>query len=357
MQNARDTFHGCINMAPPRHQISHDIHTLKTEFLRALEAATTLEALEKVRVEFLGRKGRLGDLVGSLKDLSDEEKRSFGPELNALKAELHARFEAQREQLEKPASSFQKPLDVTAYDPGYHKGSLHPYTHVTTRVENIFMSMGFEIAEGPEIENEWANFEALNIPETHPARELTDTFWLTTPEKLLRTHTSTVQIRTMEKKRPPIAIVTPGRVFRHEATDASHDVMFLQCEGLLVDRNISMAHLFGTIQTFLRTFFEKEDIHIRTRPSFFPFVEPGVEFDMSCPFCESGCSTCKKTGFIEIAGAGLVHPRVLSACGIDPKIYSGFAFGMGLTRLVMMKNGIHDIRLLHENRLDFLRQF
>ncbi len=219
------------------------------------------------------------------------------------------------------------------------------------------MSMGFEIADGPEIETEYINFEALNIPADHPARDMQDTFWLDVPGMLLRTHTSSVQIHTMHKRTTPIAAVSLGRCYRNEATDATHDYVFMQCEGIFIDKNVSMAHLLGTMKAWLQAFFENKTIDIRIRPSFFPFVEPGVEVDCTCPFCTNGCSICKKTGWIELGGAGLIHPHVLKAGNIDPEIYSGFAFGFGLTRLVMLMYGIRDIRLLHEGSLEFLKQF
>lgn len=217
--------------------------------------------------------------------------------------------------------------------------------------------MGFEIIDGPELEEDFYNFEALNIPPDHPARDMQDTFWLTLPGRLMRTHTSSVEIHAMLKKKPPLAIVVPGRAYRNEATDASHDFQFMQLEGLLVDKNVSLSNLLATMKSFLQTFFERKDLTLRIRPGYFPFVEPGIEIDMSCPFCTQGCAVCKRTRWIEVAPAGLTHPAVLKACSIDPTEYSGFAFGMGLTRLVMLKYGITDIRLLHSNKVEFLQQF
>ncbi len=331
------------------------------EFNDALTSANSDESLEQVRVTFLGRHGQLTQLMGLLKDLSPEEKKLYGPQLNSIKQDVTADLETKKEKLlqqkiqqeEAKKASF----DVTAYKSGQYKGSLHPYTHVIQHITGIVTSMGFEIADGPEIETAAINFEALNIPESHPARDMHDTFWLDIPGMLLRTHTSTVQIHEMQQRKPPIAIIAPGRCYRHEATDASHDYMFMQCEGMVIDKNISMANLFATTQAFLQALFEKKDLTIRIRPGYFPFVEPGVEIDMSCPFCTTGCSTCKKTRWIEICGAGLIHPNVLNYCGIDPEQYSGFAFGFGLTRLVMLKYGIKDIRYLHEGKIDFLKQF
>lgn len=216
--------------------------------------------------------------------------------------------------------------------------------------------MGFEIAHGPELEDEKYNFEALNIPSDHPARDIHDTFWTTLPHRLLRTHTTNVQAHYLEQKNFPIAMAVLGRCFRHEATDASHDYMFYQCEGLVIDKNISMAHLLGLLETYLKALFGKE-LATRLRPSYFPFVEPGVEVDITCPFCSNGCSTCKRTGWIELGGAGLVHPNVLRFHGIDPKKWSGCAWGFGLTRLAMLMYGIPDIRLLHESKISFLSLF
>ena len=211
--------------------------------------------------------------------------------------------------------------------------------------------------DGPEIETDYYNFEALNIPQNHPARDMQDTFWIDVPGLVMRTHTSNVQVRTMELHNPPFAIIAHGRTFRNEATDASHDCMFRQLEGLVVSEDASIAQLIATMQLFLRSYFKKESIKVRCRPSYFPFVEPGIEIDMSCPFCSSGCSTCKHSTWIEVVGAGLVHPHVLKAGGIDAQKYAGFAFGFGLTRLVMIKYGIKDIRLLHNPQIEFLKQF
>lgn len=337
------------------------LHQIKQEFLTRLATITTEAELDALKVEFLGRKGKLADMMAALKNLSLEEKRTHGPALNTLKEELTQAFERKEQELihnkraeeARRAASF----DVTRYKPNVAHGSLHPYTHVVQDIENVFISMGFMIAEGPEIETDRVNFESLNIPADHPAREMHDTFWLDIPGLLLRTHTSTVQVRSMMNRKPPLAIAAPGRCYRHEATDASHDFMFWQCEGLVVDKNVSMAHLLGTLKHFLQAIFKKEKLDIRIRPSFFPFVEPGVEIDMTCPFCTDGCSVCKKSRWIEICGAGLVHPHVLQSCGIDPQEYSGFAFGFGLTRLVMLKYGINDIRFLHNPKVEFLKQF
>jgi phenylalanyl-tRNA synthetase alpha chain len=317
--------------------------------------------LEAFRIKHLSRNGLLTTTMQSLKELPLEEKKVLGPLFNALKEKAQEAFKNAQEQLFQEEVSREaqknKNFDVTAYKPFQQYGSLHPYTQVTETVEDILISMGFEIAQGPEVETDFYNFEALNIPADHPARDMQDTFWLTFPGFLMRTHTSSVQIHTLLKKKPPVAIAVPGRAYRNEATDASHDFMFMQLEGMLVDKDISLAHLTATLKTFLATFFEKKELSIQIRPSYFPFVEPGIEVDMTCPFCSVGCSVCKKTKWIEIGGAGLIHPRVLTMCSIDPSVYSGFAFGFGLTRLVMLKYGITDIRLLHSNKREFLKQF
>lgn len=333
------------------------IEIYKKNFIQKLNLIKNEEELEQFRIKYLGRNGLLGKLFDELKDLSLEEKKNLGPKLNNLKQETHTLFEEKKQQINQIEKSKEIFFDVTITKPFTNHGNLHPYTKVIERIEDIFISMGFEILDGPEVETEFHNFDALNIPADHPARQIHDTFWLTIPNLLMRTHTSTVQIHAMTKRKPPIAIVAPGRCYRNEATDASHDFMFMQVEGLLIDKNVSLSNLFATVKSFLQAIFEKKDLSIRIRPGYFPFVEPGVEIDATCPFCKSGCSVCKKTGWVEICGAGLVHPNVLKSCGIDSIEYNGFAFGFGLTRLVMLKYDITDIRLLHSNRIDFLKQF
>lgn len=348
-------------MARTMDYTEESLQSLVAEFHKKLATITSHQKLEQIRVEFLGRKGKLTELTTLLKNLPTEEKRIAGPRINRIKEELTTTFTAKEKELTEQQRAQQEALqasfDVTSYKPGRIQGSLHPYTHVIQDIENVFMSMGFLIAEGPEVETDFINFEALNIPEEHPARDMHDTFWLEIPHLLLRTHTSTVQIHSMMHKKPPIAIAAPGRVYRHEATDASHDFMFLQCECTFVDKNVSMANLLATARQFLQGLFKQEKMNIRVKPSFFPFVEPGIQFDMTCPFCTDGCSVCKRTQWIEIGGAGLIHPHVLKTCGINPQEYSGFAFGFGLTRLVMLKYGIPDIRLLHNSKVEFLKQF
>ncbi|HBY06086.1 MAG: Phenylalanine-tRNA ligase alpha subunit [candidate division TM6 bacterium GW2011_GWE2_42_60] len=337
------------------------LRIIAEQFLTRLKTCSDNKSLEALDIEFLGRHGIIAKLMEELKTLSLEEKRTLGPEINLLKKDLQASLLEKKSALTQQEAAAhaerQKLFDVTAYQPGELFGSLHPATHVVQEIEDVLMSMGFEILDGPEIETEEINFEALNIPKNHPARDMQDTFWLTLPQLLLRTHTSSVEIHAMRSRQPPFAIASAGRTYRHEATDACHDFVFMQCEGLLIDKKVSLSHLFATTKLFLQGIFKKEQIEIRIRPSYFPFVEPGIEIDMSCPFCAKGCSVCKKSNWIEICGAGMVHPHVLRAGGINPEEYSGFAFGFGLTRLIMMKYGINDIRYLHSNKLEFLKQF
>ncbi|HJM69000.1 MAG TPA: phenylalanine--tRNA ligase subunit alpha [Candidatus Babeliales bacterium] len=341
--------------------IKQQITDTQQRFNDLLAAANNADALEKIRIDFLGRKGELTGLMQALKTLSSDEKREIGPLLNKLKVELEALYAKKKAELE--SGEYQRDaesksnFDVSSYVPDKLNGSLHPYTYITQIIENVFMTMGYQIADGPEMEKEFYNFEALNIPGDHPARDMQDTIWLEMPQTLMRTHTSSVQIHTMQNTKPPLAIVAPGRAYRFEATDASHDYVFKQCEGLLVGKDISMSNLLATTKTFLQAIFEKDELVLRVRPGYFPFVEPGIEIDIQCIFCTNGCSTCKKSRWIECMGAGLVNPHVLSHCNIDSREYSGFAFGFGLTRLAMLKYGISDIRMLHNNSVEFLEQF
>jgi phenylalanyl-tRNA synthetase alpha chain len=335
--------------------LKKQIPKLKKDALASLKKARSLDALEQVRIAYLGRSGKIAEIMGQLKTLSLEQKRTCGPLLNALKQEVQQAYEQQLAQVGKARTK--KAFDVTAYEPNQQYGSLHLLTQILDELSTMFASMGYAILDGPEVETDYYNFSTLNIPLDHPARDSHDTFWLTIPDLLLRTHTSTIQAHAMEKKGAPVAIFSRGRVYRNEATDATHDFMFNQGEGLLVGKNVSMANLLATAQTFLQRFFNRDDLQIRVRPGYFPFVEPGVEIDGSCPFCKKGCSICKHTKWIELLGAGLVHPNVLRKSGIDPEQYSGFAFGFGIERLAMIKYGITDIRLFHSTQLSFLKQF
>lgn len=337
-------------------KIKKTIEEIETSCSKAFAKAKNSDELEQIRIEYLGRNGAVANLMSRLKECSLEEKRELGPLLNRLKTVLQEAYEIHKKRID--AQSVSKQLfDVTAYLPHQLRGSTHIYTKLMYELSTIFISMGYTVIDGPEVETDYYNFTALNIPEDHPARDSHDTFWLLTPDRLLRTHTSSVQAHAMEKTKPPLAIFAPGRCYRSEATDATHDFMFTQGEILLIDRNVSLANLLATAQAFLQTFFGNKDLEIRVRPGYFPFVEPGLEIDGSCPFCKTGCSICKRTGWIELLGAGLVHPNVLTSSGIDPENYSGFAMGFGIERLAMIKYGITDIRLFHRANIAFLRQF
>lgn len=340
------------------------ISDLKKEFLEQLTKISSEEELENLRVSYLSRNGEIAKLMHIIKELSSEEKKIFGPQLNELKKTAELEFETKKQKLiqqKLQAQEIKKQnFDVTSYLPLQPKGTIHPITQIIEKLQNIFMSMGYAIVDGPEIEDDFHNFQALNIPKDHPARDMQDTFWLTLPERLVRTHTSTIQIRSMEKQKPPLAIFASGRCYRKEATDATHDFVFGQCEALFIDKNLSMSNLFATIETSLKAIFEKDELNIRVRPGYFPFVEPGVEVDMQCIFCtpsSTKCSVCKGSRWIEITGAGMVHPNVLKHCNVDPNIYSGFAFAFGTTRITMLKHGINDIRLFNSGKIDFLEQF
>jgi phenylalanyl-tRNA synthetase alpha chain len=334
------------------------INEIKQELLAKLAAVKTDSELEQFRLEYLSRQGTIAQMFETLKTSDADVKREIGAPLNLLKQEAQEQFNAKKEQLfadkVQALQKKQQHFDVTLIKPEL-KGSLHPYTHIIEQIQNIFISMGYMVVDGPELETDFFNFTGLNIAKNHPAREESDTFWID-DQYLLRTQTSTVQLKTMQSQKPPIAMIAHGRTMRNEATDASHDFMFMQIEGMFIAKDVSVANLIATLKTFLTEFFGK-DINLRVRPGYFPFVEPGLEIDASCPFCKSGCSTCKKTGWIELLGAGMIHPNVLHHGGIDPTEFSGFAFGAGLTRLTMLKYGIPDIRYLHSSNLKFLEQF
>jgi phenylalanyl-tRNA synthetase alpha chain len=345
---------------------------------------TTAAGLDQFRIAYTGRKGRIADLFDQLKTVPAEERRAVGQQLNALKQLAQDKFDQRRQQLEEAASS--QPAD-----PGYDYtlpavpgalGTRHPLSLTRDEIVRIFSRIGFNVAEGPEIEDDWHNFSALNFPENHPAREMQDTFFLAggemvssemasdvqadgtltphltnSPSHLLRTHTSTVQVRLMQSQKPPIRSIMPGRVYRNEAISARAHMVFHQIEGLYIDENVSFADLKQTIYYFAQEFYGA-DVKMRMRPSYFPFTEPSTEIDISCLICKgAGCNICKYTGWVEIMGAGMVDPNVLRNCGIDPERYSGFAFGMGLERPTMLKYQIKDLRLFTQNDLRFLRQF
>jgi len=337
------------------------IQAIRILFDRVLKETTSESALEDVRLIFLSRKGHIASLMAELKAASIEQKKITGPALNALKQHIEQEYQNKLTWFNQRATEQEMArtyfFDVTAKKSRPYQGRLHAYTHITRELEDIFISMGFSIADGPELETDFYNFQALNIPLDHPARDMHDTFWVTYPHLLLRTHTSPVQIHVMEQQGAPLAVFSVGRTYRHEATDATHDFVFMQAEGIMVGKGISMANLLAIARAFLCHVFDKEDLAIRVRPGYFPFVEPGIEIDFSCPFCKNGCSRCKKSGWIELLGAGLIHPAVLRAVNIDPTQYTGFAFGMGIERLAMLKYGIDDCRLFHSAQLEFLHQF
>jgi phenylalanyl-tRNA synthetase alpha chain len=352
--------------------VKQELAQLEKDALAALEKVKTAKEVQDLDVQYLGKKSALRALLAKLKDLSPEEKKTFGPLTNELRKTLDAKFGAKKQELEN--ALINKQLEQEFFDttiPGKAReiGRIHPLSQVQEEVERIFSSMGFMIADGPEVESEYYNFEGLNIPADHPARDMQDTFFMANKDDekhgrmVLRTHTSPVQVRSMEKYGAPLRLIIPGRVFRYEATDASHDSTFCQVEGLLIDENISLAHLKGVMKEFLTRLFGKE-VKVRFRPGYFPFVEPGLELDFSCLICDGsgqregeGCRVCKKSGWVEFMGSGMVHENVLKAGGIDHKKYQGWAFGFGLTRLVMMRYGIDDIRLLTSGELRFMKQF
>lgn len=324
-----------------------------------LDGAATLEALETARIEFLGRKGALANAGKEMAQLPAAERAEAGKLLNAIKQKLEGKYEQRRQDFERAALNArleQEWLDLTLPAPGVRPGSLHPLTQIQHELEELFLSLGFSVVYGPEVETEWHNFDALNIPPTHPARDTQDTFWLEDGH-VLRTHTSPVQVRAMEKFGAPLRIIAPGRVFRNEEVDASHEHTFYQLEGMMVDRDVSVGHMLYFMKTLLAAIFRR-DVTVRLRPGFFPFVEPAFELDIQCLICGGeGCAVCKQSGWVELLPCGLVHPNVLRAGGIDPEEWGGFAFGLGLTRLVMMRYGIDDIRYLQSGDLRFLRQF
>ena len=338
-----------------------NLDTLKDEALKQIEAAADSAALEEARVRILGRKGELTLVLRSLGELSPNQRRVIGPTANTLKTLIEERFETRRFELEKKETDQRlgnESVDITLPVGTRRSARPHPLTQVNDEIVRVFQELGFETADGPEIETDRYNFTALNIPADHPARDMQDTFYLRdNPKLLLRTHTSPVQIRVMEKKKPPLRIISPGRVYRHEATDATHSAIFHQVEGLAVDENISFADLKGTLTHFARRVFGAH-AEARFRPSYFPFVEPGAEMLVSCIFCrKAGCRVCRMTGWLELLGAGMVHPNVFKGVGVDPEKFTGFAFGMGVERIAMLKYGVNDIRLFYENDLRFLEQF
>ena len=332
---------------------------LKAEATAAIESAGDSAALEKLRVEWLGKKGRVTDLLKALGQLDADERPKVGAEINAVKQLLNEQISERKETLQRAAIAAQlaaEALDVTLPGRREDLGALHPITRTIDRMAAYFGALGFEVVEGPEIEDDYHNFEALNIPAHHPARAMHDTFYID-DTNVLRTHTSGVQVRTMETREPPLWVICPGRVYRCDS-DLTHSPMFHQVEGLLIDENVSFGQLKGIIQDFLHAFFEQDGLAVRFRPSYFPFTEPSAEVDIQCVKCAGeGCRICSGTGWLEVMGCGMVHPRVLEMSGVDTERYQGFAFGMGVERLAMLRYGIGDLRLNFENDLRFLAQF
>ncbi|KAB3535460.1 phenylalanine--tRNA ligase subunit alpha [Alkaliphilus pronyensis] len=335
------------------------LKSLEASAKSEIDKAITSDELEKARVKYLGKKGELTEVLRGMGSLSPEERPIVGKVANEVRASIEASLQAAKENIkgkELQQKLKSETIDVTMPGKQFKIGKKHPLTQGMDELKDIFIGMGFKVVEGPEVDTVYYNFDALNSPKNHPSRDMSDTFYIT-EDILLRCHTSTVQIRTMEKLKPPIRIISPGRCFRNDTPDATHSPMFYQLEGLVVDKGITLGDLKGTLEVFVKHFFGGHT-KIKFRPHNFPFTEPSAEVDASCFKCSGeGCSVCKGSGWIELLGCGMVHPNVLSNCGIDPEVYSGFAFGMGIDRLIMNKYEIDDIRLLFENDIRFLNQF
>ena len=334
---------------------------LQEEALQKVAAASELKELNEVRVAYLGKKGPITEVLRGMGKLSAEERPKIGALANEVREAIATKIEEKQKALETAAVNAKlatETIDVTLPGRPVNKGNLHPLTRIVEEIEDLFIGMGYTVAEGPEVESDYYNFEALNLPKSHPARDMQDSFYIT-DEILMRTHTSPVQARTMEKHKGqgPVKIICPGKVYRRDNDDATHSHQFQQIEGLVIDENISMSDLKGTLDVFAKKVFG-QDREIRLRPSFFPFTEPSVEVDISCKICGGkGCSVCKQTGWIEVLGGGIVHPNVLEMAGFDSKKYSGFAFGIGVERIAMLKYGVDDIRHFYTNDVRFLKQF
>jgi len=340
--------------------VREDLKRIREAAVEAMQQADSIDSLNELKVRFLGKKGELTTILKGMGALSDEERPLMGQMANEVRDEINRVLDARMEELRQAvlnAKLASETIDVTLPGRALARGTKHPLTLVIDEAKQIFMGLGFEVAEGPEIESDYYNFEALNLPKDHPARDMQDTFYIN-PEIVLRTQTSPVQVRTMEKKAGelPVKIICPGKVYRKD-DDATHSPMFHQIEGLVIDEHITMSDLKGVLLAFTQQMFGK-DVKIRLRPSYFPFTEPSTEVDISCVMCGgTGCRVCSNTGWLEILGAGMVHPNVLRAGGYDPEKVSGFAFGMGVERIAMLKYGINDLRLMYENDMRFLRQF
>ena len=339
--------------------MQNELNQLVEAAEQAINKAADLKSLDDIRVSYLGKKGSITERMKMLGKLPKEEKPAAGQAINVAKQAVQKSLEARKETLnnaELEAKLASETIDVTLPGRGQQAGGLHPVTRTMERIEELFSQMGFEVATGPEIEDEFHNFEALNIPETHPARAMHDTFYF--PDgRLLRTHTSPVQVRSMKDKAPPLRVIAPGRVYRCDS-DITHTPMFHQIEGFMVDENVSFTDLKSILIDFLQKFFEQDDLAVRFRPSYFPFTEPSAEADIECVMCGGeGCRVCSHTGWLEVLGCGMVHPNVFKSVDIDSEKYIGFAFGMGVERLAMLRYGVNDLRLFFENDLRFLKQF
>jgi phenylalanyl-tRNA synthetase alpha chain len=336
--------------------VTEQTDQILAEARERIEEAESPEQLEQIRVHYLGRNGVLADLFSSIPDLPPEDRPNVGKAANQLKGKLEGLIEEANHRLEQETTKTGPAFDPTLPGQRPPMGHAHPLSQTVEEIGDIFRSLGFSIAEGPEVERDWYNFEALNIPADHPARDDFDTFYVA-DQMLLRSQTSTVQIRTMEKTKPPIRVIAPGRCFRPDTEDARHSAMFHQVEGLMVDEGVNFGDLKAILHMFAREFFH-EDVEVRFRPSFFPFTEPSAEVDCTCPACRgAGCGTCSYSGWLEILGAGMVDPNVFDSVGYDSEKYTGFAFGMGIERLAMLKYNINDIRLFYQGDVRFLRQF
>ena len=339
--------------------MQQELNQLVTEAEQAIATAADLQALDQVRVDFLGKKGRITERMKTLGQLSADERPQAGQAINQAKQVVQQAIEIRREALKNvvlEAKLAGEKVDVTLPGRQSPAGSLHPVTRTLQRIEDLFAQMGFSVAEGPEIEDDFHNFEALNIPESHPARAMHDTFYF--PDgTLLRTHTSPVQVRVMQAHKPPLRVIAPGRVYRCDS-DLTHTPMFHQIEGLMVDEQVTFTDLKAILIDFLQSFFESNALQVRFRPSYFPFTEPSAEADIQCVMCGGeGCRVCSQTGWLEVLGCGMVHPNVFKHVDIDPETYTGFAFGMGIERLAMLRYGVNDLRMFFENDLRFLKQF
>lgn len=341
------------------HSMKEKLNAIREAAQAALADCADARALDAVRVKYLGKKGEVTALMKNMRNLSAEERPVFGQMVNDLRAAIDDGLTAARERIEEAALAAKlknETIDVTMPGEPVTVGRKHPLNVVLDEVKDIFLGMGFSIGEGPEVELDYYNFEALNIPKDHPARDTQDTFYIS-DNVVLRTQTSPIQVRTMEKQKPPIRIIAPGRVFRSDAVDATHSPLFHQIEGLVVDKNITMSDLKGILEMFAKKLYGEQTV-VRFRPHHFPFTEPSAEMDMQCFSCKGeGCRLCKGEGWIEVLGCGMVHPKVLECCGIDPNEYSGYAFGIGLERIVMGRYKINDIRMFYENDVRFLHQF